>query len=86
MHDPLVGNVIVDDADALIVAVVFLHDLAVEFRKRVSGEWLAFLDHLVHAEFKLRELCLPENGALDALQIISQQESRVASSLICFSM
>ena len=70
---PFVGNVIIDDAYALVVPVVFLDNLAVEFRQGVAGEGLPFFNHFMHAQFKFCELSLAENGSLNTLQIVPEQ-------------
>ena len=40
---PLVRDVVVDDADALVVAVVLLRDVEVQLGERLAGDRLALL-------------------------------------------
>jgi hypothetical protein len=70
---PLVGEVIVDGADALVVAVVLLRDVQVELCERVARDRLALLRFLVHAQLELRELRLPEHRALDVLEVVPEK-------------
>ena len=72
-HRPLVLDVRIDNAYALLVAVILFHDLGVKRGKSIARQRLSSLDHLMHAQFELCELGLTEDGALNALQIIAQQ-------------
>ena len=67
-HRPLVLDVRIHNAHALLVAVILLHDLRVKRGESIARQRLSGLDHLMHAQFELCELGLTEDCSLDALR------------------
>ena len=70
---PLVGDVVVDDRDALILAIILPRDIQIQLRQCIARDGLPLSRHFVHPEFELCKLRLAKYGALDVLEIIPQQ-------------
>jgi hypothetical protein len=77
---PLVGYVVVDDGDFLIVSVVLPRDLEIELRQRVAGERLAFCAISWMRSSNSANWVWPEHRALDAFEVVAEQASRAFGS------
>ena len=70
---PLMLDVIVDHAHIVGVAVVTAGDVEIETAERLTGNRLAALGNLVHADLEFRKLRLTEHRRLDVLQKAAEE-------------